>query len=156
MAALWSAIIAAPAVAAQNKANVGASLSIDGVFGIQGETDISSVMNDAPVSAQAFLKNFSQDLGPNVTWDTTAIGVAGIYDFSAIARMDEKVHPYAGLGLMHVSHIWNGSGNAVNYTGIEEWLYLVAGMRYYLAPRLDADFNYNNFGGLTVGLNLKF
>lgn len=31
---------------------------------------------------------------------TTGIGVAAIYDFNSIAKLDKKIHPYAGLGLI--------------------------------------------------------
>jgi hypothetical protein len=153
---LLSVFAATPAIAAQTKGNVGANFSINGVFGIQGELNISSMANNAPVSVQAFWTNYSQDLGPNTTWSTTAIGVAAIYDFSAIAKLDKKVHPYAGVGLMSVSYTWKGTGTAVTYNGIGGGLYVTAGVRYSLTPQVDADFNYNNFGDLTAGVNFNF
>ena len=153
---LLSAFVAAPALAAGSKGNVGANLSIEGVFGIQGELDISSMTNKAPISVQAFWKNYSQDLGTNNTWNTTAIGVAGIYDLSSIAKLDKKIHPYAGIGLMAVSYAWKGNGAPVVYNGIGNGLYVTAGVRYTLTPQVDADFNYNNFGDLTAGVNLNF
>ena len=151
MAALLSAFVAAPSVATETKGNAGANFSTEGAFGIQGELNISSMANNAPVSVQAFWKNYSQDLGPNTTWSTTAIGAAGIFDFGSIAKLDKKVHPYAGVGLMSVSYTWKGTGAAVRYTGIGGGLYVTAGVRYSLTPQVDADFNYNNFGDLTAG-----
>ena len=156
IAVLLSAFVAAPALAAGSKGNVGANLSIEGVFGIQGELDISSMTNNAPISVQAFWKNYSQDLGTNNTWNTSAIGATGIYDFSSIAKLDKKVHPYAGVGLMSVSYTWKGAGAPVVYSGIGGGLYVTAGVRYTLVPQMDADFNYNNFGDLTAGVNFKF
>lgn len=93
LAALMSAFVSAPAIAAETRGNVGANCSTDAVFGIQGELDISTMANNASISVQAFLKNFSQDLGTNNTWGTTAPGFAGIYDFSPIAKLDKKSIP---------------------------------------------------------------
>lgn len=80
--------------------NVGINFSVDSVIGIHGEFNISSMANNAPVSVQAFWKNYSQRIAPAVTWGTTGIGVAAIYDFNSIAKLDKKIHPYAGLGLI--------------------------------------------------------
>lgn len=156
VAVMLPIFVSAPAIASESKGNVGANFSTAGVFGIQGELNISSMANNAPVSVQAFWKNYSQDLGPNNTWRTSAIGAAGIYDFSSIAKLDKKVHPYAGVGLMSVSYTWKGNGTAVTYNGIGGGLYVTAGVRYSLTPQVDADFNYNNFGDLTAGVNLNF
>jgi len=156
IAVMLSAIVAAPAVAAEYKGNVGANISTSGVVGIQGELDMASMANHAPVSVQAFLKYYPQDLGQNGTWDTSAFGVAGIYDFSSIAKMDKKVHPYAGAGLMSVSYNWQGAGATPAYTGIGSGLYLTAGLRYFFTPQVAADINFNNFGDLTAGANLSF
>lgn len=150
-AALLSAFVATPAAAAETKGNVGVNSSTDGTYGIQGELNISTMTNNAPISLQAFWKKYSDS-----AWRTTASGVAGIYDFSSIAKLDKKVHPYAGIGLMTVSHTWVGTGTPATYTGIGGGWYLVAGFRYFLTPQVDADFNYNNFGDLTVGVNFNF
>lgn len=156
IAVLLSVFFVTSAFAAASKGNVGANFSSDNVFGIQGELDISSMTNNAPLSAQLFWKNYSQDLGPNNTWDTSAIGAAAIYDFSSIAKLDKKIRPYAGVGLMTVFHNWNGAGAPVRYTGVVGGLYVTFGLRYFLAPQIDADFNYNNFGDLTAGVNFNF
>ena len=62
IAALLSVFVAAPAVAADGKNSIGVNYGLDlnGVFGIQGEFDISSMVNKAPVSLQVFWKNYSQ------------------------------------------------------------------------------------------------
>jgi hypothetical protein len=44
----------------------------------------------------------------------------------------------------------------VRYTGVVGGLYVTFGLRYFLAPQIDADFNYNNFGDLTAGVNFNF
>lgn len=56
-AALLSAFIAAPAFAVDGKNSVGVTYGLDlnGVVGIQGEFDVSSMLaNKAPVSVQVF------------------------------------------------------------------------------------------------------
>jgi hypothetical protein len=154
--ALLSISVAVPAFAADTKGNMGVNFSTAGAFGIQGELNISSMANNAPVSVQAFWKNYSQDVGANNSWSTTAIGVAGIYDFSAMTKLDKKIHPYAGAGLMAVSYSWEGAGPAWAYTGVDGGLYVTAGVRYFLTPQVAADFNFNNFGDLTAGVNFSF
>jgi len=92
-----------------------------------------------------------------VSADQTALGAAGIYDFNALAKLDKKIHPYAGAGLKHVSEtvVFPGfppyTGTATNTD-----VYVTGGVRYYLTPQFDADLNYNNFGGLTIGANFNF
>src|SRR5450830_1070301 len=100
IAALLSAFATAPAFAADGKNSVGVNFGTDlnGVFGIQGEFDISFMTNKQPISVQVFWKKSSQTFY-GVSADTTAVGVAGIYDFNALAKLDKKIHPYAGAGL---------------------------------------------------------
>lgn len=154
--ALLSAFAAAPAVAADGKNSVGINFGTDlsGVFGIQGEFDISSMTNNQPVSVQVFWKKASQTFY-GVSADTTAFGAAGIYDFNALAKLDKKIHPYAGAGLKHESEtvVFPGpfTGKATSTD-----VYATGGVRYYLTPQFDADLSYNNFGGLTIGANFNF
>ncbi|HEY8888313.1 MAG TPA: outer membrane beta-barrel protein [Gallionella sp.] len=156
--ALLSAFAAAPAFAADGKNSVGINYGTDlnGVVGIQGEFDISSMTNKQPVSVQVFWKKASQTYY-GVSADQTALGAAGIYDFNALAKLDKKIHPYAGAGLKHVSEtvVFPGfptyTGTATNTD-----VYVTGGVRYYLTPQFDADLNYNNFGGLTIGANFNF
>ena len=154
LAVLLSAFISAQADAAEYKGNVGANFSTTEVIGIQGELDMASLANRAPVSIQAFWKYQQHD--QNNGWDTSAIGVAGIYDFSSIVKMDKKSHPYAGAGLMSVSHTWTGAGASPAYNGVGSGLYVTAGLRYFFTPQVAADINFNNFGELTAGANLSF
>lgn len=114
-----------------------------------------------PVSLQVFLKNYSRSYyygGPagSYSYSYTAIGAAALYDFSRELKIaDKKIHPYAGLGLFSVSASFNGSGAYVN-SPVNGGIYLTAGARYELTRDIDLDGNYNNFGGLTIGANLKF
>lgn len=157
IAGLLSVFAAAPAVAADGKNSVGINIGTDlsGVFGIQGEFDISSMTNKQPVSVQVFWKKASQTFY-GVSADTTALGAAGIYDFNALAKLDKKIHPYAGAGLKHETDtaVLPVSFGTVKTTSTD--VYVTGGVRYYLTPQFDADLSYNNFGGLTIGANFNF
>lgn len=160
VAGLLATFIAAPAVAGPEPApvlqSVGINYGIDHVLGIQADFDIFSMDDNESWSGQVFLKNYSQDTSPGVSWDTTGVGAVAIYDFNSVAKPDKNFHPYAGIGLMSVSYKWDGTGPARTYSGAVDWVYLVAGARYPLAPRVDADLNYNTFGDLTFGVNYSF
>ncbi|OFZ66367.1 MAG: hypothetical protein A2V79_09795 [Betaproteobacteria bacterium RBG_16_56_24] len=156
IAAMLSAFVAAPAVAADTAGNIGFNYSVDNAFGFHGEFDISSMTNKTPVSVQVFLKNYTQYIAPGISWSTTGIGVAGIFDFHSMAKLGKKIHPYAGMGLISVSHKWRGAGPAWTYSGVGGGLYFTGGVRYALTPQTAADFNYNNFGSLTAGINFSF
>jgi hypothetical protein len=149
--ALLSACVIGHAAAAESKGNVGINSSTNETYGIQGEVNISSLVNNAPVSVQVFWKKYSDNY-----WRITTTGIAGIYDFSSIAKLGEKAHPYVGIGLMTVSNSWIGTGTQAPYGGVDSGWYESAGIRYFLTPQLDADFSYNNFGDLTIGVNFNF
>ena len=160
VALLLSAFVAAPAYAADGKNSVGVNYGLDynGVFGVQGEFDISSMTNKAPVSVQVFWKNYSRSyyaLGwGNYKWSYNGFGAAGIYDFSSVAKLDKKIKPYAGLGLIILNSSLSGPAGV---PGADSGgLYLTGGVRYALTPQFAVDLNYNNFGGITFGANLSF
>jgi hypothetical protein len=141
---------------AESSSSVGINFAFDVAFGTQYEFDISKAANNKPVAIQLFFKSYQQKLGGGNTWNSTAVGAAGIYDFTTAAKFDKNVHPYAGLGLVSVAHSWAGIGSAPNYTGADGGIYITGGVRYNLNPQIDADLNLNNVGGLTVGANFKF
>ena len=151
---LLSVFVAAPAVAATN--SFGVNVSVESAVGIQGEFDISSMVNKAPVSLQVFLKNYSQHIAPGASWSTTGVGMAGIVDLSSFIKLDKRIQPYVGLGLISVSYRWRGNGPNWNYSGVGSGLYVTLGARYVISPKFAADLNYNDFGGLTVGANFSF
>jgi opacity protein-like surface antigen len=166
IALLMSTLLVVPAAAVTLQDNFGINFSVDNAIGFQGEFDISSlsIVNNEPVSAQVFLKNYSQNIayptswgGINYhSWSTTGIGIAGIYDFSAMAELGKNYLPYAGIGLMYIHHRWTGVGPALPYTGVTSGLYFTGGIQYTLTPRVAADFNYNNFGSFTAGLIIRY
>jgi len=156
-AMLLSAFVAAPAIAADGKNSVGVNygMDINGTFGIQGEFDISSSVNNAPVSVQVFWKKATETFY-GVSADTTALGVAGIYDLSSALKLDKKIQPYAGLGLRRVTStvvvpVVNTTASASDME-----LHLTFGAKYSFTPEVSADLNYNDFGGLTFGAEYKF
>lgn len=152
------ALTATPAVAepGQTLRSIGGNYGIDHVLGIQAEFDISPITDYESLTGQVFLKNYSQGTSRGASWDATAIGVAAIYDFNAAAKSDRDIHPYAGIGLTDISYRWTGAGPKRTYAGAVDWVYLVAGVKYTLAPQLDADLNYNTIGDLTFGMNYSF
>jgi opacity protein-like surface antigen len=154
-----SVVMSSAAVAAGNNVGVNLGLDLGGVLGLQAEFDISKLANNAPLAAQVIYKNYSSPTYfGGYKYSYTGFGAAAIYDFSSAMKLaDKKIKPYAGLGLMTLSATLSGptgnfNGTAANSGGI----YFVGGARYALTPQFDADLNYNNFGGLTVGANYKF
>jgi opacity protein-like surface antigen len=155
VALLLSAFVAAPAYAADGKNSVGVNYGLDysGVFGVQGEFDISSMTNKAPVSVQVFWKKGSQSVFVQ-SYDISALGVAAIYDLSSVIKLDKKVHPYAGLGVRRETYTVAFGGGTVSASKSE--LHITFGAQYELNPQVSADINYNDFGGLTIGANFSF
>ncbi len=160
IAALLSVIAIAPAVAASGKNSIGVNYGVDagGVFGIQGEFDISSLVNKAPVSVQVFWKGYSKTYSApfvgTYKYSYTALGAAAIYDFSSAFKLDKKIRPYAGVGLYNLSASLSGAvGVAAADSG---GLYIIGGAQYALTPQLSADLNYNNIGGITIGADFSF
>ena len=162
VALLLSAFIAAPAIAADGKNSVGINYGFDqdGVIGIQGEFDISSSVNKAPVSIQVFWKSYSQsyDRPPAGTYQYSynGFGAAAIYDFGSVVKQNNKIKPYAGLGLYTLSNTLSGPAAPLDVSADTGGLYVVAGVRYAMTTELSADVNLNNIGGLTIGVNLNF
>ncbi|MEQ1589404.1 MAG: hypothetical protein ABL902_03520 [Gallionella sp.] len=156
ISAMTLAILFTSSAVAAPSNHVGINYSFDNVVGTQLEFDIAKAASNKPVSIQLFWKSYQQRLNSNNTWNTTGIGIAGIYDLTSVVKVNKSVHPYVGLGLMSVSYTWAGFGTRQNYTGVDSGLYITGGVRYNFTPQVDADFNLNNFGGLTFGANFKF
>ncbi|HUW00114.1 MAG TPA: outer membrane beta-barrel protein [Gallionella sp.] len=162
VAALLSAFIATPAFAAEGKNSIGINYGLDlnGVFGVQGEFDISSSMpNKAPVSLQVFWKNYSQSYGTpfgTYQYSYNGLGAAAIYDFGSVIKTNSKIRPYAGLGLITLNSTFSGPNSPFVGAADTGGLYVTAGARYELTPQVSADLNYNNYGGLTIGAIVKF
>jgi len=162
IAALLSVFVAAPAFAADGKNSVGINYGTDlnGVFGIQGQFDISSMVDKQPISVQVFYKRASESIsafGLTATTVTTGMGAAGIYDLSSVFKLgNKKIQPYAGAGLILEKTTVNGSNTFPSSSASKNDLYYTLGARYFFTPQFDADLNYSQFGGLTFGANYNF
>ncbi len=159
---LLSVCCAAPAIAAEGKNSVGVNygFDLDGVVGIQGEMDISAAMpNKAPVSIQVFWKNYAHTYRTGAgtyQYSYNALGAAGIYDFGPVGKLDKRFKPYAGLGLIALSSSLSGPNVPFNTSADSGGLYFTAGVRFDLTQQANVDLSLNNYGGLTIGANLKF
>lgn len=156
IALLLSAFVAAPAVAAGGKNSIGVNYGLDysGVFGIQGEFDVSSSVNKAPISIQAFWKTGSQNVWVQ-SYNISALGVAAIYDLSSVIKLEKRIQPYVGLGIRRETYTAPLGGGATA-SGSRSDLHVTFGAKYELNPQVAADLNYNDFGGLTIGANFSF
>jgi opacity protein-like surface antigen len=162
IAALLLIFVAAPAVAAEGKNSVGVNYGFgeSGVYGFQGEFDISASMpNKAPVAVQLFWKNYSHSFSNNLgtyQYNYNGLGAAAIYDFSVAANLDKRVKPYAGLGLVTLNSSLSGPNGQPPEAADTGGLYVTFGVRYAMTPEFSADLNYNNIGELTIGANFNF
>ncbi len=166
IAALLTIFVAAPVLAADdkssNKSSIGINYGLDhnGVIAIQGEFNISNMVNKAPVSIQVFWKNYSQSYFVPGTgsykYSYIGLGAAAIYDFSSIVKLDKKIKPYAGLGWITLSAGLTGTIPASPMVPDSGGLYIIGGVRYVVTPIFSADLSYNNYGGLTIGAIMNF
>ncbi len=160
--ALLSVFISVPAAAAGVQSSVGVNygFDLDGVVGIQGEWNLAAAMpNKAPVRVQLFWKNYShrfQAAAGTFQYSYNGFGAAAIYDFGAVGKLGKRFKPYAGLGLITLSSNLSGPNGPVPGSADSGGLYLIGGFRYELAPRVSADLNFNNYGGLTIGAIFDF
>jgi len=162
IAALISVFIAAPAFAAGGKNSVGINYGFDrsGVIGLQGEFDISSHVNNAPVSIQVFWKGYSESFNypgfGTYKFSYNGFGAAGIYDFGSVVKQNNKIRPFAGLGLVSLSSSLSGPAGLPAVSADSGGLYVTFGAKYVVSPEVSADLSYNNVGGLTIGANYHF
>lgn len=161
IAALLSAFVAAPALAANtSKISVGAGygLNYGGGFSIHGDYDISDKAN-APVKVRLGYDRYSENLsgfGINYTWSYNHYFAGAYYDFSKQMQLDKKIHPFAGLGLGFGSVSCSGCGGFNFASPTVGGIYYIAGVQYDVTPKIAAEANFNEFGGLTLGANFKF
>ncbi len=162
VAALMSIFIAAPAFAADRKNSVGINYGFDqsGVIGLQGEFDISSHVNKAPVSIQVFWKGYSETFNypgfGNYKFSYNGFGAAGIYDFGSVIKQNNKIRPFAGVGLVSLNSSLSGPANLPPVSADSGGLYVTFGVKYAVSSEVSTDLSYNNVGGLTIGANYHF
>jgi len=162
IAVLMSIFVAAPAAAADGSKSVGVNYGLDqsGVIGLQGEFDISSHVNKAPVSAQVFWKGYSESFNypgfGTYKFSYNGFGAAAIYDFGSVVKQNNKIKPYAGLGLYTLSSSLSGPAGLPAVSADSGGLYVTFGARYVVSPEVSAELSYNNIGGVTIGANYHF
>ena len=160
--ALLSAFISVPAAAADSQGSVGVNygFDLDGVVGIQGEWNLAAAMpKKTPIRIQLFWKNYShrfQAAAGTFQYSYNGFGAAAIYDFGTVGKPGKKFKPYAGLGLITLNSTLSGPNGPVPKSADSGGLYLTGGLRYEMTPRVLADLNINNYGGLTIGAILEF
>jgi len=155
-----AAIVSTPALA-DGRRNVGFNYGLDndGVVGIQGEFDMSSSVNNAPVSGQIFWKGYSTSYdrpAGRYQYTYSGFGVAGMYDFGPVVKTNPRVRPYAAVGLYTLNNKLSGPTGSPGVSADSGGLYVAGGMRYILSPEIRADLSINNIGGITAGVNFNF
>lgn len=156
-------LIAAPAFAAEEKNSMGINYGskFSGVWGFEGEFDVSSRFNKAPISLQVFWKTYSRhyyEAGVgDYKYNYMGVGGALIYDFSSAIGVGARLKPYAGLGFMDLNEQAPETTAPLPVTDSKKsGLYGTAGIRYAITKRIAADLSYNNYTGATLGVVLGF
>ncbi len=156
-----SAAIAMPAMAAdQSKLSVGAGygFNYNGVLSLHADYDIADQVNNAPVKARFGYDSYSRDYaGPSsYSWGYNVFYAGAYYDFNKQLKLDNKIHPYAGLGLGFGTVSCSGTpcnGLASPTVG---GLYVLIGLQYDVKPDVSLEANINGWNGLSLGANYKF
>ena len=152
-ATLLSAFIAAPALAFEfdtSKLSVGAGYGFgnSGVLSVHGDYDIADE-TDNPIKVRLGYDRYS--LGRY--WSYNVFYGGAYYDFNEIIGLDEKIHPFAGLGLGFVSLSCSElCGSSVSTGG----LYYIAGVQYDINEQFSAEVSFSAWGGMALGANYNF
>ena len=157
-AILLSAAISTPSIAADlSKLSVGAGYGFanNGVFSIHGDYDISDAAK-APVKVRVGYDSYAINTSGLYQWSYNVFYGGAYYDFNKQIKLDKKIHPFAGLGLGVGSASCSGAWCNRVATPTVGGLYLIAGVQYDVAPKVNAEININGWGGLSIGGNIKF
>ncbi|MGC2165862.1 MAG: hypothetical protein WA632_07605 [Gallionella sp.] len=156
-----AAVVSTPAMA-DGRRSVGFNYGLDndGVVGIQGEFDLSSSANNAPVSGQVFWKGYSKSYDRTAgkyQYTYSGFGVAALYDFGPVIKQNTKIRPYAALGLYTLNNKLSGPTTpSLGVSADSGGLYVAGGVRFAVSPEIRVDLGLNNIGGLSAGLNFNF
>ncbi|MBI3478794.1 MAG: hypothetical protein HY016_00305 [Nitrosomonadales bacterium] len=154
--------IAAPAMAAdQSKFSLGAGYGFGngGVLSLHGDFNVSELAKDLPLKARVGYDHYSLNygwVGSNYSWSYNVFYGGAYVDFGKALKLDNRVHPFAGLGLGVGSASCSGNwcGNVASPT--VGGLYYIAGVQYDFVPNVAGEININEWGGLSIGANVKF
>ncbi len=163
-AILLSAAVAAPALAEgfdKSKLSVGAGYGFanSGVLSLRADYDISRMVNNEPVKARVGYDRYSVDyggFGNNYSWSYNIYYGGAYYDFNKQLKLDSKIHPFAGLGFGFGSASCSGNWCGWSSSPTVGGFYYIAGVQYDLTPKINAELNFNGWGGLSLGGNFKF
>ncbi len=160
-AVLFFAFASAPAFAAEkNSIGVRYGLDNNGTFGIQGEFDISSKVNQ-PISIAAYYKTASQTVF-GLTADTSALGFTANYDLSKVLKItNDKFRPYAGLGLERTTAtvVYPGIPGfipATSATASTMDVSYTVGVKYSVSREVDLSASFSSFDGIGFGAHYNF
>ena len=161
LAILLTGSVLTPAMAAESNkwsAGVGFGFDYSGVLSLHADYDISDQVHNEPVKVRFGYDHYSRNYsGPSdYSWGYDDFYASADYDFNKALKLDNKIHPFAGLGLGFGTT--SCSGNYCNNVSSPSvgGIYFIAGVQYNLKSNIDLEANVNSWTGLTLGANLKF
>lgn len=145
-------VLTSPAFASdQSRPSIGIGYGLDngGVLSLHGDFSIADKVNNEPVKVRLGWDHYSLGYGfgnNNYSWSYNVFYGGAYYDFNRALKLDNKIHPFAGLGLGFGNARCSGPwcNNAVSPT--VGGLYLLAGVQYDLTPNVNAELNINGWG----------
>jgi opacity protein-like surface antigen len=155
---LLSVFISLPAVAAdQSKWSAGAGygFNYNGVLSLHADYDISDQFKNEPVKARFGYDSYTIN-SSGYSWGYNVFYAGAYYDFNKALQLDNKLHPFAGLGLGFGTT--SCSGNLCNGLASPSvgGVYVIAGLQYDVKPNINIEASVNGWDGLLLGANYKF
>ena len=144
----------------KSKLSVGAGYGLgnNGVLSIRSDYDIAEEAGN-PVSVRVGYDRYSTDFGGfggNYSWSYNIFYAGAYYDFNETLELDEKIHPFAGLGFGFGSTSCSGSYCGFASSPSTGGLYYIGGVQYDLNEQFSAEASYSVWGGISIGVNYKF
>ena len=164
IAAALSAALTTPSIAADFKLdNAGAAYGFGdgGTMSAHADFDIKRMV-DMPLKARFGYSRYSYDSSLSGSTYTTAYNIfygGAYYDFSKMAKLGRKIHPFAGLGFGGASTSVTCSGACLvnNFSSPSvSGLYYIGGVQYDINRQFDAELSFAGWGGLSIGANYNF
>jgi opacity protein-like surface antigen len=161
LALLLSASCVVPAMAADlSKWSVGAGYGLDynGVFSLHADYDIADQANNEPVKVRIGYDHYSRDYGGSAyyAWGYNDYYGAALYDFNKALKLDNKIHPFAGLGLGFGTATCTGNLCGLQASPNVGGIYFIGGVQYDVKKNINLEANVNSWSGLTLGANISF
>ncbi len=141
-----------------SKLSVGAGYGFgnDGVLSLRADYDISDNV-DHPVKVRIGYDRYSLDgWGGNYSWSYSTFYGGAYYDFNEILGIDDKIHPFAGLGFGFGSASCSGGFCSGLSSPTVGGLYYIGGIQYDITEQFSAEASFSVWGGLSIGANYNF